>query len=419
MTLFDGETNGKYETDHIHILFNERIDFSETGLKDDKAYSIFVHEYVHYYQHFATLYGSQYCKMSNLLFVETRDFLQNEKTIEIPFGIWEHNKGVANYRKRAKEVCGSKDCSHIVSEIEIDKREIRIAEKEKTAVKIGVYDYYDNEAYEDGFLFGYYCIMESMAHMIQKMIFSKTEHNQIPYEAVEIICNYWYPEIKDDTKQMVTICICALMYDNPGVGFFDVIDFAKTHPDLKGLHLFKEFIQTSSIIYKGIRNSMDYIGQKMLYEYKESLQDICGCNLQYYNKVVDSFIQDYQMGTCGLLMWLYKGDINDRIQFMDFVDAYGLPYIESPETVFLPTDCETGNIYNESAALIGFELLFRRLQKLDGDVCPWFRICKTAIYDKSSNVDEFCGKEQWKKDCDCLMVNALNYFKLKDKVFVT
>ena len=40
MTLFENERTGKYETDHIHMCLNERIDFSETGLADDKAYSV-------------------------------------------------------------------------------------------------------------------------------------------------------------------------------------------------------------------------------------------------------------------------------------------------------------------------------------------------------------------------------------------
>lgn len=74
MTLFEGEQNGRYETDHLHMVLNEHIDFTEDGLSDDRKYSIFVHEYVHYYQHFATLYGSQFCKMANLLFIEQEHF---------------------------------------------------------------------------------------------------------------------------------------------------------------------------------------------------------------------------------------------------------------------------------------------------------------------------------------------------------
>ena len=43
MTLFEGEQNGRYETDHLHMVLNEHIDFTEEGLSDDRKYSIFVH----------------------------------------------------------------------------------------------------------------------------------------------------------------------------------------------------------------------------------------------------------------------------------------------------------------------------------------------------------------------------------------
>lgn len=419
MTLFEGKRNGRYETDHLHMILNEHIEFTEESLNDDRLYSIFVHEYVHYYQHFATLYGSQYCKMSNMLFIETREFLKQRKKIELPFGIWEHHEGIANYRKRANDICGSIDCSHIVGDIEIDSREIENADKEKKAVKIGVYDYSENEAYEDGFFFGYYCIIESMAHMIQKMIYPDAEHNQIPYEAVEIICNYLYPEIKYDTRQMITMCMCSLMFDNPGKGFFVVVNFAKEHMTLKGVDFFQEFIRTSSVTYKGKKCSMDYIGQEMLNEYLISLQAMCGRPLEYYNKVVDSYIQDFQSGICGLLLWLYSGNINDRKQFMELVDDYGLPYIETPDITILPINVNTRHPYLETASLAGFELIFRRLQKLDGDECPMYRVCKLGRFTDTTNVDELCAKEQWKKECECLMVHALKYYKLKDKIFIS
>ena len=118
------------------------------------------------------------------------------------------------------------------------------------------------------------------------------------------------------------------------------------------------------------------------------------------------------------LMWLYTGYIKDRRQFMTLVNAYGLPYIETPEMTYLPNNNETGHPYLETATLAGFELIFRRLQKIDGDICPMYRVCKDGRFSEESNVDELCGKEQWKKDCECLMVRALKYYKLKDKEFV-
>ena len=103
---------------------------------------------------------------------------------------------------------------------------------------------------------------------------------------------------------------------------------------------------------------------------------------------------------------------------MELVNAYGQPYIETPEITFLPKNNDTGQLYLETAALAGFELIFRRLQKLDGDECPMYRVCKKGRFADATNVDELCGKEQWRKDCECLMVYALKYYGLKDKEFI-
>ncbi len=363
MNLFDSGLNGVYETNHLHLKLSEDIEVSESGLSDDRKYAILVHEYIHYYQHFATLYGVQFCKMFNLLFIETQKYLRNVTEIHLPFGVWEYVNNIRRYKQHVLNIEGSKTCDYIIGDIEIDNREINNASKNRTAVKIGVYDYTEDDAYEDGFHFGYMCIIESMAHLIQKIIFPKVEHNQIPYEAVEIICQYYYPSVADDPKQMLTMCICSLMFDNPGEGFFTVIEFAGKNPELKGTEFYREFIQTSKVSYKNHEFSMDIVGQTMLQEYKTALQMMCGSTLDYYNQVIDSFIQDFQLGHCGLLELIYNGDIHDRKQFLSLVNAYGLPYIESPTMTYLPKNPVTNLPYKDIAYIIGFELIFRRLQK--------------------------------------------------------
>ena len=37
MTLFVGEQNGRYETDHLHMVLNEHIDITVLGVAEGKA----------------------------------------------------------------------------------------------------------------------------------------------------------------------------------------------------------------------------------------------------------------------------------------------------------------------------------------------------------------------------------------------
>ena len=417
MFFFDNNYNGKYETDHIHMVLEENVQIPVDESTVDYKYGLLVHEYIHYYQHFGTMYGAQFCKMSNLLFISTRLFIAHHKKIQIPFGMWEHDQNIKSYIEDSKKLAGSISCAHTIGNIEVCDADIDVALKERSAVNIGIYDYEANDAIVAGFDFGYYSIIEYMAHAIQKMIDKSVEHNVIPYTAVELICQEKYPDVLDDKKHIITMCQCALMFDNPGVGFFKVLQYSIRNPKLKGTVFYKEFLSTSLVTYKKQKQTMLYVAIDMLDEYKKTLEQLCGCKLQCYNKVIDSFKHDFQNGECGLLQWLYNGDIIDRKQFNDFTNKYGIPFIETPEYIYTPKP-EDQKAYNETAALIGFELWQRRFQKLDGDICPWYHVCKKTEFTDDTKVDEYCGKEQWKKSQKCLMTESMKYFKF-DKVEIT
>lgn len=85
-------------------------------------------------------------------------------------------------------VKGSRTCNYNIDAIEISDKEISDAKKNKKAVKIGIYDFENGLAIENGFYFGYMCIIESMAHLIQSFINDKLYHATIPYCSVELIC---------------------------------------------------------------------------------------------------------------------------------------------------------------------------------------------------------------------------------------
>ena len=87
-----------------------------------------------------------------------------------------------------------------------------MARNSKKAVKIGVYDFENELAIEDGFHFGYMCIIESMAHLVQSLINSELNHSTIPYCAVELICKSIYSEILNDKKKMISHCCPEKFY---------------------------------------------------------------------------------------------------------------------------------------------------------------------------------------------------------------
>ena len=93
---------------------------------------------------------------------------------------------------------------------------------------------------ENGFYFGYMCIIESMAHLIQSFINDELYHATIPYRSVELICKSIYSEISNDKKMMISLCFCSLMFDNPGVAFFDLVELSKKINHLMAINYIKK-----------------------------------------------------------------------------------------------------------------------------------------------------------------------------------
>lgn len=54
LDILEGKTS-KYETNHIHMIVDGDISFPVTNM-NDKQYGTFFHEYIHYLQHFTTMF---------------------------------------------------------------------------------------------------------------------------------------------------------------------------------------------------------------------------------------------------------------------------------------------------------------------------------------------------------------------------
>lgn len=66
LDILEGKTS-KYETNHIHMIVDGDISFPVTNM-NDKQYGTFFHEYIHYLQHFTTMFGVKICTMYNRWF---------------------------------------------------------------------------------------------------------------------------------------------------------------------------------------------------------------------------------------------------------------------------------------------------------------------------------------------------------------
>ena len=296
MPLFDYEfLNGKcskYETNHLHMYVDDNIDLENLDNMTLSAYGTFVHEYIHYIQHITSTYDIRMSDMYNRMFAKYRDYIHNNKTINIPLKLWEKDDNIHAFVDRFNSIEGDKETAFNISDIEIDEREVSIAQKEKTAVWIGCYDFDNNKADEHGFRFGHRCIVEGMAHCIQSIVNKDVIHKVIPYHAVELIIGKKMPQIIEDKKLIASICLCALLWDNPSIGFFEVVELIKQHPNWNGKDLYQHIIRDFSVSHKGQTMPFYRLLTAFSNDLKGSLEALMGIDLEYYSKVINNSILD-------------------------------------------------------------------------------------------------------------------------------
>ena len=245
------------ETNHFHIYVDDDGDYQVVDgnfVGDNlsaKEYGSLVHEYIHYIQHIQTIYGVDLTRLHNRLFIEYRNYLRKHEKIELPLLAETVNSKVLDVFVKANETEGFRNYSHNIDEVEIRRIDIELARKNKRSVRIGIYDFESGDALdgEEGYHFGYWSIIEGMAHHIQLLIDPTADkrHSTVPYKIVDKICHAMYPEIYNDKLLMISICMIALSYPNPGVGFFDVADYASTNKINNGRTLYKDSLMNKVI----------------------------------------------------------------------------------------------------------------------------------------------------------------------------
>lgn len=408
-----------YRTNHIHLYLDGifDLDFNKMSLRD---FASLVHEYVHYLQHFHTLYGLNLCSGFNSIFCVYRQYFEDHKEFHIPLEIKLDHKE-EQFRKNHKIVFGDEECvNYNIDEVEVSLSSIDEARNNKSSVTVGVYDYTSNQAEENGFKFGYCCIIEGMAHLIQQLINPTVHHQEIKYLAVQHICNnYCKIEIAKNTRLIISACVCSLMFDNPGVAFFDVLDYISKQKIVDGRDLFKSFITDHHIYYNNKRITIASAISVFLHRLEVSLTQAIGTSLDYYKRVIDNCEYYINNQRNPIIDMVYEFDLENRDFLNEIFEICGYPTIEDNNTQYPPL-MQNGKPYIECAALLGKELSIKRIEARNTTECPMYKtICIKKRYTKDDLTSIECQCEQWKrKEQPCFMSAAFHYYKLDNHTII-
>lgn len=412
ITLFDSDYHSllpnKCEVNHFHIYIENDL---EWPFKNNNAHlkGVFMHEYIHYLQHLSTLCGISLSRHYNLLFCKYRQYFADNTTIPIPL-TWDivapEMRPFFEYFEKIK---GSKRYASRIDSIDVSDVEIQTAWQEKRAVRIDTFDRVRSQWNRNDLCFGYYAIIESMADMVQRIYDPDVEHDDVPYLVVQKICEAIYPDVAQDINMMISLCTCALMSSNPGCGFFDAIDYAKSHKDLNGADLYHAFLKDSTVIIKGEKITIAEMFERQLTDYNLTIEQALGIT-DYYCEAIKSSLKCANMGNNLLLLVLYDESVSPDEYFTILSKYYGSPYIEARNQSLYPG---RKSMPQDVASAIGLELIYKSISSTDNTTCPRIIQCRRTGADSYDCING----NQWSRITPCPFLGAKQYFQLEGKLF--
>ena len=398
----------KCETNHFHIIIEEKLRWPFFWNKK-RVKGLFMHEYIHYYQHLSTLCGISLSMNYNKLFRAYRQYFEQHEKIKIPLRPTEVDQSVSKFFMYFNNIKGTREYGNRIDQVRLDQNAIASARNNRTAVPVLTYNQETNQwSANEPLLVGYYAIVESMADMIQRQYDPAVNHNDVPYQVVKRVCEAVYSEISTDPKRMISLCLLALMDSNPGVGLFDAIHYAKEHPEYNGYDLYKHYVEEKEIhLPSGEVLSIAELYNRRLEDYKKVLKVVFNNQTSYFEAAINNAIIVANSGNNQLLALLYDRRIGKNRYVRKLSDIYGYPFIESNNISLWPG----GKRNIDVAAAIGFELLLKRFSSQQSTDCLMSQICR-----RNNKFEYDCLFNQWNHQGNCPFTAALHFFNLRGKI---
>lgn len=255
-------TAGLYKFSFLRLYLDTDESLADIGEKDQPDLeAAYLHEYIHFVQDVSTVYGL------NLIHVITeymKDAVLRTRTgPDGPFSVPVRPEPRGENNVEANSVFASmfagtgKVQTANVTDANIEHSVVHSVRGEHPVER--VFLDYESSAGKGKYLFGGYCIQESMAYEIETSCYPSAHAvDELPYKCarklVELIC----PRLLDVPYALIALCDASLMYFNPGLKFFQVLCHIRdTNPPIGNYY----DVYRISWGYDDILNMMNMVGQ--------------------------------------------------------------------------------------------------------------------------------------------------------------
>lgn len=412
---------GSYQPGFMQIKLTHQFNEGLSGFTLQQL-GVFLHEYIHYLQNISTPWGLYMSMVQYKTIAKTYAHIKSSTdVIELPFkastpelerqwAIINVGRGHYPFDDEYKYKCQIIDKNKKI----IIRRNIEhIGEKKYPKISLDI-------SFADGALrtidLGALIINESMAAMYQMMIdpHATHENNDMPYNLIQILCEQYFPNIANDRKKLISICYISLFSMSPAEILLDQMNYASENPDISGVDLFDEFID-SSIIYdnRGRKSNIADFMDDLIERFKLILTQLLNCELDYIADILDKVRISKRL--IPLLNIIYNEGLNPKL-IEEMINVLDVPftYNENGEH-FLPKSIkEPSENASDMLVLIANSALYNYLvYPNEYRCCPLKFMCmqSSPIIEK----DE-CYDFPWLGE-KCPITGLCEYIGLKNKSF--
>lgn len=418
------ETKGEYSTSFFHIYTKGDFDTDLSKISQTDR-GTFIHEYIHYWQNIATLWGlstSIFCYDCMQKLVKEFETLDE---IKLPYSITYSESmkrrsdifNIGNGETNDNLFANKKiDTSHRI-QIKFGISNVDGRTIPTVSLKI-VFD--DGNTYD--IALGAHIIKESMAALYQSLVDPTAEHDDMPYNIVRMLCMHNYPSLYNNKKLLICCCYASLFSMTPGDTLIDLLAKAEKEKISDGMQLFDDYINESSIRAGGednisILDFFDGMANSFLMKLDKNLRS----ELDYIKTVLSRVRLSNKMLPLLTVLYEEPSDTISIDNLNSIIGWLGIPFVHSltqghyfPSTTKKVDDPHTE--VSEDASmdvleLIALEAVFKFLTKeCPFRYCPLYgMMCRDSSYSKPE-----CFETPWFGD-NCVFTIVSESLNLKDK----
>lgn len=400
MITIENETLGYYTLGFLHIKINTDADVSDLNLliqNENKVFSTFFHEYIHFLQNFTSTNGFYSSTFYTQLIKYLVDKIKKDtnSNIQLPVSL-DNNYNQKSKMKLNSIYIGSSGvvCDQVIyKSYRVTKEEIEYPQGSQLEVPKYYIDYVNIASREnDTYVFGSIALKEYVAHKIQNK-FHKTAHPDIPYLLPELILDKELPQLKNYDDLKILLCDASLMHLHPAQFFFDAIEKIKKNRIFpKKPTRFYEFL-FERIKFKGELGEFKNENELFNFTAQQILEDSKNIYGSDYHENEANWLlhvinegRELRIQNPTFILQLVDDDGKFHPNFLEIVQKLGTPFYinNKAEGGYVPPRNLETNPEQVQIMLAASEVIFNAFSN---KACALYDFCSTNHKDKNPTND--------------------------------